>query len=180
MTAELVICVDENDREVGVVEKLLAHRSATLHRAVSVMLVDQSGRLLLQRRALAKYHSAGLWTNTCCGHPRPGETSLHAATRRLRQEMGISCELWEAGRLHYRAELADGLVEHELDHVFVSRWSGEPLPDPAEVDGWRWATLPEVRAELRGDRARFTAWFEHVLDRAIAHPMIGSLALARA
>jgi isopentenyl-diphosphate delta-isomerase len=162
---EQVILVDEQDRELGACEKLQAHREAALHRAFSVFVFDAAGRLLLQRRARTKYHSGGLWSNTACGHPRPGETTLAAASRRLREEMGFDCELREAFDFLYRAELPGGLVEHEFDHVFVGRFDGEPAPDASEVEGWRRATLEELREDLRRRPGDYSFWLRVALDR---------------
>ncbi|MFG0286286.1 MAG: isopentenyl-diphosphate Delta-isomerase [Phycisphaerales bacterium JB039] len=165
---ERVVLVDELDREIGQAEKLEAHRDGgRLHRAFSVFLFDGHGRTLLQRRAEGKYHFGGLWTNTCCGHPRPGETPLAGATRRLREEMGIEAPLSPIGRFLYRAaDERSGLVEHELDHVFTGRFDGDPAPDPSEASGWRWVTLAELDAELRARPDRFTPWFALALAEA--------------
>jgi isopentenyl-diphosphate delta-isomerase len=157
--AEFVVLVDQDDRELGVEEKLRAHERAVLHRAFSVFILDDRGRVLLQRRAAGKYHSAGLWTNTCCGHPRPGEEVRAAAMRRLREEMGISCDLEPRGTFTYQAHLDHGLTEHELDHVFVGRFDGDPVPDPAEAGDWAWKRWSEIDAELSQAPGRFTAWF---------------------
>jgi len=157
---EHVVLVDEHDAEVGTAEKLAAHRSGVLHRAFSVFVFDESDRLLLQRRATTKYHSAGLWSNTCCGHPRPGEGTSDAAHRRLREELGFTCPLRHIGSFTYQAALTDGLVEHELDHVFMGRFDGEPIPHPAEVAEWRWIDLKDLGRELANSSQEFTAWFE--------------------
>jgi isopentenyl-diphosphate delta-isomerase len=157
--AEFVVLVDRDDREIGTEEKLRAHELGALHRAFSVFVMDDQGRVLLQRRASGKYHSAGLWTNTCCGHPRPGEDIRTAATRRLREEMGITCDLEERGVFIYEAELDHGLREHELDHVFVGRFNRDPLPDPLEADDWAWRRWPEIDAEYMERPERFTVWF---------------------
>lgn len=164
---ERVILVDDADREIGTAEKLSAHRKGQLHRAVSVFVLDRDGRVLLQRRAEGKYHSAGLWSNTCCGHPLPGEDALDAARRRLHEEMGIDCPLQPAGAFTYRAKLANGLVEHEYDHVFVGAFDGEPLPDGAEVSEWRWAAVDEIVTALRREKARYTAWFKPALETVL-------------
>lgn len=169
---EQVIVVDTTDRAVGTAPKLEAHLAGTLHRAVSVFVTDGRGRVLLQRRASGKYHSADLWTNSCCGHPRPGETPREAAARRLLEEMGVACALEHAGTFHYRAELPNGLVEHEIDHVFVGTWQGEPSPDPREVGAWRWATLGELRRDLRARPQRYTAWLPSALARASRHALL--------
>jgi isopentenyl-diphosphate delta-isomerase len=162
---ERVVLVDENDGEVGTLEKQRAHAEGRLHRALSVFVLNARGEMLLQRRAAAKYHSAGLWTNTCCSHPRPGERVDHAARRRLREEMGIDCDLSPAFAFTYRADVGGGLAEHEFDHVFLGRWNGEPRPDEDEVDQWRWVSLPDVEREVADDPAAFTPWFRIVLRR---------------
>jgi len=152
---------------VGAGSKLDVHRTGALHRAFSVFVFDAGGCLLLQQRARGKYHSGGLWTNTCCGHPRPGEETAGAAERRLREEMGIACPLRHAGWFVYRADVGGGLVEHELDHVFVGRSDREPRPDPAEVGGWRRLPPGDLRAELERTPGRFTAWFPRALELAL-------------
>lgn len=159
MVEERVILVDAHDVETGTAGKLHAHRAGLLHRAVSVFVFGSNGSILLQRRARGKYHSGGLWTNTCCGHPRPGEAVADAARRRLREEMGVECELREVLCFTYRADLGGGLTEHELDHVLVGTWDGTPLPDPSEVEAWRWAGHAELERRLRVAPERFTAWF---------------------
>jgi isopentenyl-diphosphate delta-isomerase len=130
-----------------------------------VFVYDSVGRLLLQRRAAHKYHSGGVWTNTCCSHPRPGEPVAAAAARRLSEEMGFECALEPAFGFLYRAELGNGLVEHEYDHVFRGRFDGEPRPDPAEVAGWRWETPEAVRAELAARPQAFSAWFPIAFEK---------------
>jgi isopentenyl-diphosphate Delta-isomerase len=162
---ERVILVDRADRPVGTAEKLAAHRSGSLHRAFSVLVRDGDGRVLLQRRALDKYHSPGLWSNTCCSHPRPGEPTIAAAHRRLVEEMGFDCPLRPVGSLLYRARVGAGLVEHEYDHVLVGHWEGTPVPDPAEVADWRWADLPDLGRAVRWNSSLFTPWFRLLLPR---------------
>lgn len=162
--ADIVILVDENDRAIGNEEKLRAHMEGRLHRAFSVFVFDSAGRLLLQRRAKDKYHSAGLWSNTACGHPRPGESTEDAARRRLREEMNFTCELRQAFKFLYRAELDNHLVEHEFDHVFIGRYEGDPSPNPSEVDGWRWMDTKELRGELRRSPEDYTYWLKVVMN----------------
>jgi isopentenyl-diphosphate Delta-isomerase len=159
MQEELVVLVDARDHEIGTLPKLQAHVEGRLHRAVSVFVFNTAGEMLLQRRAAGKYHSAGLWSNACCSHPRPGETPHHAAGRRLHEEMGLACELSGVGTFLYRAELDSGLVEHELDHVFVGMVAEDPRPDPAEVGEWRWATAAAVQRDLARHPEQFSAWF---------------------
>jgi isopentenyl-diphosphate Delta-isomerase len=156
---ENVVLIDEEDAPLGEGEKLDVHRSGALHRAFSVFAFNARGELLLQRRALGKYHSGGLWTNTCCGHPRPGESTADAARRRLFEELGISCgELRPAGVLRYRAEIAD-LVENELDHLLVTEVTDEPDPNPEEVVEWRFIAPEELSAWIDERPEAFTAWF---------------------
>lgn len=165
MKEERVILVDEDDVERGSAEKLRAHQDGALHRAFSILVFNRGGELLLQRRAAEKYHSPGLWTNTCCGHPRPGEDTAAAARRRLREEMGFECELQPLCGVRYRADVGAGLVENEYDHVFVGRYDGPPHPDPGEVQAWRWARVDGIRREVAAGADGFTAWFPHLLDR---------------
>jgi len=167
MPEEFVILVDELDIPSGKMEKMEAHRKGILHRAFSVCIINESGDILLQRRALSKYHSAGLWTNTCCSHPRPGEELLHAATRRLREEMGFQCELRPAFSFIYRAELDHNLIEHELDHVFVGTWNASPVPNPEEVAEWKYLSPEELNTEISLHPEQFTAWFRILLPRLL-------------
>jgi isopentenyl-diphosphate Delta-isomerase len=155
-----VIVVDQHDRQVGTEPKLRAHVKGKLHRAVSVFVFDSSGeKLLLQRRAAHKYHSGGLWSNTCCSHPRPGESTIDAAHRRLREEVGFDCPLEFALTFRYRAEVAPALLENEIDHVFIGRADVTPAPDPAEVAALRWSALHDVVHDLGVNPQRYSAWF---------------------
>ncbi|HEX8282914.1 MAG TPA: isopentenyl-diphosphate Delta-isomerase [Pyrinomonadaceae bacterium] len=163
-TDERVILVDECDRELGVAGKMSAHTEGALHRAFSVFIFDGAGRLLLQRRARGKYHSGGLWSNTACGHPRPGEPTATAARRRLREEMNLDCELREAFEFVYRAELGGALVEHEYDHVFVGTDDSEPEPDPSEVEEWRWVSMNELRRGLRDEPESYSFWLKVAVE----------------
>ena len=167
-SAHPVVLVDRDDVAVGTMEKMQAHRDGLLHRAFSVFVFRPDGRMLLQQRAVAKYHSGGLWTNTCCSHPYPGEDVADAAHRRLREEMGFDCELHHAFSFIYRAELDGGLSEHELDHVFVGRSEDVPEPDPEEVESWREVRLDDLDRELATDPERFTVWFRIALPRLLA------------
>lgn len=162
---ERVILVDERDRQVGSAEKMRAHAEGLLHRAFSIFVFDGRGRLLLQQRAISKYHSGGLWSNTCCGHPRPGETIAAAARRRLAEEMNFGCDLRDGFKFLYRAELDNGLTEHEYDHVLVGSFEGEPLPNPAEVGAWRWAEMDELLCDLRERPEDYSYWLRVALDR---------------
>ncbi len=155
----LVVLVDDNDCEIGTCPKLAAHHDGRLHRAVSVFVFDGRDRLLLQRRADTKYHSGGLWSNTCCTHPHPSESPADAAARRLQEEMGLGCELEPVGSFIYRAEFENGLIEHEYDHLFSGRFNGRPDPDPSEVGDWRWMTADELSDDKRDRPKDYTAWF---------------------
>jgi isopentenyl-diphosphate delta-isomerase len=163
--AEFVTLVDQQDRTIGTIEKIKAHRDALLHRACSVVLFNDRGQMLLQKRNPAKYHSGGLWSNTCCTHPRPGESPVEAASRRLREEMGIETDLRFAFDFVYRSDFGDGLIEHEFDHVFVGRAEGPPHPNAEEVSDWRWATIEEIADDMERHPSRYTQWFPHLLER---------------
>jgi isopentenyl-diphosphate Delta-isomerase len=165
---ERLVLVDEDDREVGSAGKLDAHEAGLLHRAFSIFVVNRAGELLLQRRAASKYHSGGRWSNACCGHPRPGEALGAAAHRRLREEMGFDCALVPISTFRYHAALDHALVENEIDHVLVGVWDGEPSPDPAEADAWRWLGRAALEARLAEAPAEFTVWFRLILD-ALGH-----------
>jgi isopentenyl-diphosphate delta-isomerase len=173
---EQVVLVDEHDQTIGSLEKMAAHREPLLHRAFSIFVFSSSGLLLLQRRAAGKYHSAGLWSNTCCGHPRPGEGTVDAARRRLVEEMGIDCALVAASTFVYRAELGGGLIEHEFDHVFLGVHDGPPRPAPIEVSAWRWIDAGSLQQELRIRPLSFTAWFPPALDHVRGWLVRSSLA----
>lgn len=156
---EFVVLVDENDKEVGVMEKMLAHQEGVLHRAFSVFIFNSQNQLLLQQRAGGKYHSPLLWTNTCCSHPRLGETVLQAAERRLHEEMRMVCPLMHKMTFTYKAVLDQGLIEHEYDHVFVGTTDAEPDPNPDEVAAWRYITMAELEHEMATNSDQYTAWF---------------------
>jgi isopentenyl-diphosphate Delta-isomerase len=164
MASEQLILVDAFDRELGVGEKIQVHRAGALHRAFSVFVFDRSGRLLMQKRAPDKYHSGGLWSNTACGHPRPGEATIEAARRRLQEEMGFDCELREAFKFLYRAELDGALVEHEYDHVFVGTYEGDPAPDPSEVEEWRRVTMGELLRDLSAQPHLYSCWLKLAVE----------------
>ncbi len=167
MAEDQVILVDARDREIGAMGKQAAHENGgTRHRAFSVFIVDARGRWLLQRRSEGKYHFPGLWTNACCSHPRPGEDTLAAAHRRLREELGFDCPLVERFQFEYKARSeAEGLTEHELDHVFTGTYGGEIHPDPDEVGQVRWLAPAALDRELRERPETFTPWFKLARDR---------------
>lgn len=168
---EYVVLVDSNDQELGQEEKLKTHQLGLLHRAFSVLLFKKTEaglELLLQQRNQLKYHAGGLWTNTCCSHPRPGEGVVEAASRRLYEEMGIKAELSPIGRFQYRAEFDNGLIEHELDYVLIG-WYGEQSfeVNPEEVMAFKWVTIEQLRLELTQHPEQFTPWFAQALDVAL-------------
>lgn len=156
---EQVILVDEQDVLTGTMEKMEAHEKALLHRAFSVFVFNGRGEMLLQQRAFEKYHSGGLWTNSCCSHPRPGEDTQAAATRRLREEMGFETPLKKIFDFVYRADFTNGLTEHEFDHVFVGYYDGKIMPDNREVRDFSFMSMPDIEEALQKDPERFTAWF---------------------
>ncbi len=162
-TLEQVILVDMEDKEIGRADKLPAHRLGYLHRAVSICIVDDQGRMLLQRRAASKYHSAGLWANACCSHPRPGEATDRAASRRLPEELGFSCPLSWKAQTHYRAQVAADLIEDEFVHIFVGRHNGEVYPNPQEVDDVSWFDYNSLNAEIMRNPDKYTYWFRHYI-----------------
>jgi isopentenyl-diphosphate delta-isomerase len=164
MERENVILVDASDNEVGQEEKLKAHQRGDLHRAFSVMIWDSKGRMLLQQRQAHKYHSGGLWSNACCGHPRPGEQSKAAAARRLNEEMGISCALTPIGTFSYRAELDAGLIENEFVHLFRGIYDGAITPDPDECDDFIWLEQNAILSRIAARPGTFSAWFKKYAD----------------
>jgi len=164
---EQVILVDVDDCEIGVMEKMEAHKQAVLHRAFSVFLFNPQGKMLLQQRALTKYHSAGLWTNTCCSHPRPGETLENAVTRRLIEEMGITAKVSKAFDFIYQAELPDHLNEHEFDHVFIGNYDDEVRPNHLEVANFVYQSIEEVAANLQSYPEKYTVWFKIAFPKVV-------------
>lgn len=159
-----LILVNENDEMVGVAEKLTVHRKGLLHRAFSTFVVNSHGEVLLQRRALTKYHSAGLWSNTCCGHPRPGEQIIAAARRRLKTEMGLDCQLEEIGSFIYSAEVGDQLIEHEFDHILIGFSNLDPTLNLEEAISWKRSNFAELVRELNEDPGSFTRWLKVIMD----------------
>ncbi len=161
---ELVVLVNEHDEDLGTMGKLEAHQVGALHRAFSVFLFDEKGRLMVHQRADHKYHSPGLWTNTCCSHPRPNESVLEAAQRRLIEEMGINTPLVQKFSFLYKAEFENGLTEFELDHVLFGSWSGPAQPDPQEAQAWKYITLDELDADMERDPEKYTIWLRTCWD----------------
>jgi len=162
---EDVVLVDGNDRMTGTIEKLKAHQLGLLHRAFSVFIFNTRGELLLQQRALGKYHSGGKWTNTCCSHQRVNEDNYLAARRRLIEEMGMDCDVQYAFNFIYKADVADGLIEYEYDHVFFGISDEQPVPAPEEVAAWRYLSLPALAEELKSKPADYTEWLKVCFER---------------
>ena len=161
---ESVILVDDNDIEVGVMEKMEAHLTGTMHRAISVFVFNEKGDYLLQQRAQHKYHSGSKWSNTCCSHPRPGEALLDAAHRRLKEEMGLDCKLAFWFSFKYRAELDHGLVENEYDHVFMGISNDLPRPDPNEVSSFKYISRADLEEDLISNPEHYSEWFKICLQ----------------
>lgn len=157
---EWVVLVDPEDRPLGTMEKMEAHRLGVLHRAFSVFVFNSKGHLLVHRRAHDKYHSGGLWTNTCCSHPRPEEGVVDSAQRRLMEEMGMRCQLEPKFSFVYRADLDHGMIEHELDHVLIGYSDVPPVPNPEEVCETRYIPIPALEADLEAHPEKYTAWFK--------------------
>jgi isopentenyl-diphosphate delta-isomerase len=166
---EEVILVDTNDVPLGTMPKMEAHEKAILHRAFSVFILNKEGQLMLQQRALSKYHSPGLWTNTCCSHQRLGETNLEAGTRRLQEEMGFKTPLKELFSFVYKAPFDNGLTEHEFDHVILGYYDSVPIINHEEVANWKWMNLEEIITEIKTTPNNYTAWFKIIFDRFYNH-----------
>lgn len=164
MKEEFVILVDEHDKELGIMEKMHAHKLGILHRAFSIFIFNSQMQLLLQKRAPGKYHSGGLWTNTCCSHPRIGEDIKLAALRRLNEEMGLSCELQHVTTVTYKANLSNDMFENELDHIFIGYSDTLPKLNPAEVSEYKYMELPEVQEWLINEPWSFTEWFKILFE----------------
>ena len=161
-----VVLVDENDRELGVDDKLHAHQNgAKLHRAISVFVFNMRGETLLQRRAMSKYHSRGKWANTCCSHPMPGESVADAAHRRLKEEMGFDCKMREVFSFTYKADVGNGLTEHEYDHVFFGSYDNGVEANKDEVMDYRWLPLKKLRTEIEKSPEDFAPWLRICIDR---------------
>ena len=166
---EQVILVDENDHETGLMPKLEAHQKGFLHRAFSVFIFNSKGELLLQQRALNKYHSEGLWSNTCCSHPRPGESINDAANRRLAEEMGLSCEIYPAFGFIYKADLDNDLIEHEYDHVFIGSSDVAPVINNEEVENSKYIDIQSLSKDMIDNPGSYTAWLRICFERVLEH-----------
>lgn len=162
---EMVILVDENDKEIGIEEKMKAHQEGKLHRAFSIFVFNTNGEMLLQRRANNKYHSGGLWANTCCSHPKPGESIEQAAHRRLKEELGFDCELKELSHFIYKTKLDHDLTEHEFDHVLIGKYDGEIKPNKNEVDEIMWINIDDLKKEIEKHSENFTEWLKIAFNK---------------
>lgn len=169
MQVEYVILVNSNDQRLGAMEKMEAHEKGILHRAFSVFIFNMEGKMLLQRRADEKYHSPGLWTNTACSHPRTGEKTADAAHRRLQEEMGFDCDIEEAFSFTYKADVGDGLLEHEFDHVFVGTSNTTPVPNPEEVSDFKYVDVDWLANDVEENPDDYTVWFKIALKEVNSH-----------
>ena len=165
MVNEHVVLVDKDDNQLGLMEKIEAHEKALLHRAFSVFILNKKNQLLLQKRASHKYHSPGLWTNTCCSHPRDCEDILDAGKRRPFEEMGIKSNLFHLLTFIYKAKFDNGLTEHELDHILVGTYKGTPKPNKDEVGGWKWMAIDAVKLDVVERPELYTEWFKIIFDK---------------
>ena len=166
---EEVILVNEQDQQIGIMEKMAAHIVPRLHRAFSIFLFNSKGELLLQQRALTKYHSPGLWTNTCCSQPRNGESLEQATTRRLKEEMGITCDMHEVFTFIYKASVGLGLTEHEFDPVWFGQCDDTPVINTDEVASWKYMNLDELSEDLKNHPEQYTEWFKISFSEVRAH-----------
>lgn len=164
MIEEKVILVNERDEQIGLMPKLEAHEKAELHRAFSIFILNSKNEVMLQQRASQKYHSPLLWTNTCCSHQREGESNIQAGNRRLMEEMGFSTELKELFHFIYKAPFDNGLTEHELDHVMVGYFDGEPVINPEEVENWKWMDIDAIKEDMQVHPEKYTVWFKIIFD----------------
>jgi len=174
MKEEHVILVNEQDEQIGLMPKLEAHQKALLHRAFSVFIFNDKNELMLQQRALDKYHSPGLWTNTCCSHQRDGETNIEAGKRRLQEEMGFVVDLQESISFMYKAPFDNGLTEHEYDHVLLGKYNNEPVINMSEVASWKWMLIEEVKVDIAIHPELYTEWFKVIFDKFYEHLNISS------
>jgi isopentenyl-diphosphate Delta-isomerase len=169
MNEEKVILVNEKDEQIGLMPKMEAHEKAILHRAFSVFIFNDKNELMLQQRALSKYHSPGLWTNTCCSHQRDGESNIEAGKRRLQEEMGFVADLKETTSFIYKAPFDNGLTEHEFDHILVGYYNEEPYMNSEEVASWKWKNLEDVKVDISLHPEVYTAWFKIIFDKFYKH-----------
>jgi len=160
-----VILVDKNNKKIGVEEKIKAHKEGKLHRAFSIFIFNSKEELLLQKRAKTKYHSKGLWSNTCCGHPKPNETYHQAIHRRLKEEMGFDCKLKKLFCFRYNLSLKGGLIENEYNCVFIGKFDREPKPNSGEVMDYKWISIKELKQDIIKNPDKYTAWLKKILKK---------------
>lgn len=169
METKNVILVDQNDVPRGIMEKMEAHQKGELHRAFSIFIFNSKNELLLQKRTLNKYHSGGLWTNTCCSHPLPGEDLKESAHKRLQEEMGFDCTLNNVFHFIYRSELDNRLTEHELDHVFIGHYNNAPDINTEEAMEWKYMSIDEIKQGLKLNPEQYTVWFKIIFEKVLEH-----------
>jgi isopentenyl-diphosphate Delta-isomerase len=169
---ENVLLVDANDRVIGTIEKMEAHQKGLLHRAFSILIFNSKGEMLLQKRASGKYHSGGLWTNTCCSHPMPEESMETATHRRLKFEMGIDIPTTFAFKFLYKVRLDRELIEHELDHVYVGTFDGSPAVNPAEVEDWKYISLHDLKLDMQAHPENYTHWFKLIMNHSEINELV--------
>ena len=169
MEEEKVILVNEKDEQIGLMPKMEAHEKALLHRAFSVFVFNEKNELMIQQRAFEKYHSPGLWTNTCCSHQREGESNVEAGKRRLQEEMGFVTDLKDTVSFIYKAPFDNGLTEHEFDHILVGYYDGEPNLNPEEVSDWKWMTLEDLKMDMEKQPQLYTEWFKIIFKNYYKH-----------
>lgn len=169
MEEENVILVNEKDEQIGTMPKMEAHEKAMLHRAFSVFVMNNKGETMLQQRAAHKYHSPLLWTNTCCSHQRVGESNIEAGKRRLQEEMGFVTDLKEVVSFIYKAPFDNGLTEHELDHVMLGYYNGEPVINADEVAAWKWMKPEDIQEDILKSPQEYTAWFKIIFEKFYSH-----------
>lgn len=168
MKRNYVVLVDKSGKEIGKEEKLKAHREGKMHRAFSIFIFNKKRELLLQKRAESKYHSSGLWSNTCCSHPRTGFDLKEEAKKRLKEEMGIKADLKEIFSFIYKAKVGE-LIEHEFDYVFIGKFDGEPKPNEKEVADWKWLTEKELRKDIQKNPEKYTPWLKIILNKVFRY-----------
>ncbi len=164
---EMVILVDKNDKEIGTEEKIKTHKEGKLHRAFSIFIFNSKGEMLLQKRAKSKYHSGGLWSNACCSHPRPGENLEQATHRRLKEEMGLDCDLQKAFHFVYKTNLDNNLTEYEFDHVFIGEYDGEVKINQNEAEDFKWVSIDALKEDVEKTPENYTVWFKTALSEVL-------------
>jgi len=164
MINDFVILVNKNDKKIGLMPKMEAHKKGALHRAFSIFIFNNKNELMIQKRNINKYHSPGLWTNTCCSHQKDGESNISAGKRRLLEEMGFCVELNEVGSFIYNVGVDNGLIEHELDYILVGKYNGNVKINSDEVDNWKWMSLDNIKDDIRTRSKNYTEWFKIIMD----------------